>query len=154
MDSYQEYPVRCKGCNNPIASRIADYTALLEQGHGKEAALNLLDLPLWCCRIAVMNPVIVTFNMEVREAIDGTVDVGLVTPEMLRGGSTRPPSPTPRPTGVGIPLPVGVTATTELIPEAVGTPVINPDPTLLPPMIPVGERWKCVVLNGRTYLCR
>lgn len=70
MDSYKEYPIRCKTCNEQLACLAEEYEALVSASSIEEA---LNDLGLTCphSRIAMMNPTIVTFNMENREVIEG-----------------------------------------------------------------------------------
>jgi len=81
MNSYREYPIRCKTCNNQIACYASDYENLIRNVFAKdsdinetraiEKSLNQLGLMSHCCRIAMMNPTIETFNMENRELIEG-----------------------------------------------------------------------------------
>ena len=71
MDYYKEYTIRCKTCNEQIACWSYLYNTLLETGFTTEEALNELNITNYCSRIAMMNPTIVTFNMENREVIEG-----------------------------------------------------------------------------------
>lgn len=71
MDTYKEYPIRCKSCNEQLACYAPDYEALLEAGSTEEQSLNELGIMAYCSRIAMMNPTIVSFNMENREVIEG-----------------------------------------------------------------------------------
>lgn len=102
MQSYKEYPIRCKTCGEPIAPFAGQYEALLEniveedriaqieavdgplvgtltqplnEINIAEKALNRLGITEWCSRIAMMNPTIVTFNMENRAVIEGTENI-------------------------------------------------------------------------------
>lgn len=76
MESYKEYAIRCKTCNEPIAYLAPTYEELLASGVSTEEALNFIGLTEWCSRIAMLTPTIVTFNMENRQVIEGfkTVD--------------------------------------------------------------------------------
>lgn len=71
METYREYPIRCKTCNEQIACFAPDYEAFIGAGYTIEQALNELGIMDYCSRIAMMNPVIVGFNMENREVIEG-----------------------------------------------------------------------------------
>lgn len=71
MESYKEYPIRCKTCNEQIACFSSTYEDLLFTGISEEEALNNIGITKWCSRIAMMNPTIVAFNMENREVIEG-----------------------------------------------------------------------------------
>jgi DNA-directed RNA polymerase subunit N (RpoN/RPB10) len=105
MQSYKEYPIRCKTCGEQLAAFAPQYEALLESiveedriaqiealaigGNPEtgtltrplnelnvaEKALNRLGITEWCSRIAMMNPTIVTFNMENRAVIEGFENV-------------------------------------------------------------------------------
>lgn len=71
MDTYKECVIRCKSSNDQIACYAKTYEDLLSAGTSVEEALNLLGIMNPCCRIAMMNPTIVAFNMENREVIEG-----------------------------------------------------------------------------------
>lgn len=71
MESYREYPIRCKTCNEQIACFSYLYEDLLSTGRSVEEALNDLGIMACCSRIAMLNPTIVSFNMENREVIEG-----------------------------------------------------------------------------------
>ena len=70
MDQYKEYPIRCKTCNYPIAVWSKQYEQLIQYS-STEDALNELGLNNFCCRISMLAPPIITFNMENRKAIEG-----------------------------------------------------------------------------------
>lgn len=70
MDYYKEYPIRCKSCNEQIACFAEEFENLI-QNMTMEEALNKMEMMMPCSRIAMMNPVVVFFNMENREVIDG-----------------------------------------------------------------------------------
>jgi DNA-directed RNA polymerase subunit N (RpoN/RPB10) len=76
MDTYREYPIRCKTCNDQLACFSEDYETLLENDLSIEEALNQLGIMDYCCRISMMTPTIVPFNMENREVIEGFKTVG------------------------------------------------------------------------------
>ncbi len=82
-DSYKEYPIRCKTCNEQIACFAEDYLNYLATGLSVEEALNALDIMNPCSRIAMMNPTTVPFNMENRLVIEGFSDVTTVGDEEL-----------------------------------------------------------------------
>lgn len=71
METYKEYPIRCKTCNEQLACHANDYEALLDSGVTVEEALNQLGIDDYCSRISMMTPTIVPFNMENREVIEG-----------------------------------------------------------------------------------
>lgn len=71
MESYKEYSIRCKTCNEQLSCFAADYESYLEAGLSEEDALNAVGITDPCSRIAMTNPTIVTFNMENREVIEG-----------------------------------------------------------------------------------
>lgn len=71
MESYEEFSIRCKTCNNQLACMSYAYKSYLEAQSSVEEALNALGIYNPCCRIAMANPTIVTFNMENREVIEG-----------------------------------------------------------------------------------
>src|SRR5688500_12811196 len=72
MEFYLEYPIRCKTCNEQIACFSYEYGELLNAGYTIQQALDQLGLMNYCCRISMKDPVVVTFNMENREVIEGT----------------------------------------------------------------------------------
>lgn len=71
MESYLEYPIRCKTCNGQIACFSYEYNELLNAKYTIQQALDQLGLMNFCCRISMKDPVVVTFNMENREVIEG-----------------------------------------------------------------------------------
>ena len=71
MEYYVEYPIRCKTCNSQIACFAAEYNALLVAGYTIQQALDHLEIMNYCCRIYMKDPVIVMFNMENRDVIEG-----------------------------------------------------------------------------------
>lgn len=75
MESYKEYPIRCKTCNEQLSCYSSTYEDLLSSGLTIEEALNELGIINWCSRSAMFNPTIVAFNMENREIIEGFKDV-------------------------------------------------------------------------------
>lgn len=75
MESYNEYPIRCKTCNTQIACHSDTYISLLAHGYSREQAANELRLFNWCCRSSMLTPTVVFFNMENRAAIEGLVSV-------------------------------------------------------------------------------
>lgn len=91
METYEEYPVRCKTCNEQLACFSSDYNALLQAGLTQEEALNQLNIMNYCSRIAMMNPTIVAFNMENREVIEGFKNVDAATEEDAQRESTSRP---------------------------------------------------------------
>ena len=91
MDTYREYVVRCKTCNEPIACHAHDYEELLNAGVTVEDALNELGIMDYCSRIAMMNPSVVAFNMENRAVIEGFKSVDAVTEDEIQEESTSQP---------------------------------------------------------------
>lgn len=77
MEYYKEYSIRCMTCNEPIACFSTMYEEMLASGVSGEEALDNLGIEEPCSRIAMMNPTIVTFNMENREIIEGLKDLQL-----------------------------------------------------------------------------
>lgn len=105
MQTYKEYPIRCKTCGEQIAAfapqyeellrvivqedRIAQMEALegaeqptigtlnhpLNELNIAEKALNRLGITEWCSRSAMLNPTFVRFNMENRAVIEGIENV-------------------------------------------------------------------------------
>lgn len=91
MDTYKEYVIRCKTCNEQIACFASDYEALLSAGASVEEALNELGIMEYCSRIAMMNPTIVAFNMENRAVIEGFKSVDAVLDTDSQEESTSQP---------------------------------------------------------------
>lgn len=182
MDSYKEYSIRCKTCNGLIAAHSGIYESLLQSGLSIEEALNNIGLTNWCCRINMMNPTIVTFNMENRDIIEGYRAVEAVDIPNPYTINLSPPIfnsclgnvivqksviPTTSTTnifpghdlskmGPGIDVTSISTTTDESFqtPVSVGIPTINPDQTRPRNIIDVGVGKKVVVLNGRSCLAR
>ena len=91
MESYKEYPVRCKSCGEQIAAFADDFEQLLATGSTIEEALNMLGIMALCSRRAMMNPTTITYNMENRQAIEGLKPVEMVSfgePEPERSNQT------------------------------------------------------------------
>jgi len=91
METYKEYPIRCKTCNEQIACFSADYEILLDSGYTFEAALDELGITEYCSRIAMMTPTIVAFNMENREVIEGFKNVEAADEETDQNESISQP---------------------------------------------------------------
>lgn len=72
MEYYEEYPIRCKTCNGQIACYSYEYREYLNSGSTIQQALDSLGLTNYCCRIAMKDPVVVTFDMENRKVIEGS----------------------------------------------------------------------------------
>lgn len=64
--------MKCKTCNSQVACFSAQYERSLSNGYSIEEALNDLQIMNVCCRAAMKNPTIVTFEMGNREVIEGT----------------------------------------------------------------------------------
>lgn len=84
MDTYNEYPIKCKTCNELLAAFSDDYENYINNGISIEEALNMLGIMNSCSRIAMMNPTIVAFNMENREVIEGFKSVSAASEADLR----------------------------------------------------------------------
>ena len=91
METYKEYPIRCKTCNEPIACFSYDYEALLNAGFSIEEALDELGITDYCSRQAMLNPTIVPFNMENREVIEGFKSVDAANDADAQNESTSDP---------------------------------------------------------------
>jgi len=91
METYKEYPIRCKTCNEQIACFAEEYENLVDSGLTIEETLNTMDIMHPCSRQAFMNPVTVNFNMENREVIEGFKTVDTVTDEDIQKESTSRP---------------------------------------------------------------
>ena len=95
METYEEYPIRCKTCNEQIACFAADYEVLLEAGSSPEEALNQLGITDYCSRMAFLAPTFVAFNMENREVIEGFKSVEAATEADAHHESIARPSFSP-----------------------------------------------------------
>jgi len=75
-NTYQEYVVRCKTCNNQIACHVEQLEYEVKEflknfknpqkedyEKATENSLNKLNIYNWCCRIAITNPTIVFLNL-------------------------------------------------------------------------------------------
>lgn len=91
MELYKEYPIRCKTCNEQISCFAPIYEQLLTTGLSEEEALNNLGITEWCSRISMLNPTIVTFNMENREVIEGFKSVDAAQEADAQNESTEHP---------------------------------------------------------------
>lgn len=89
MQTYKEYPIRCKSCNEQIACFSKRYEQLVRKYTTKagvtgslaiEQALNEMKILEPCCRMAFMNPITVFFNVEDRGLIEGTRDIDILIP--------------------------------------------------------------------------
>lgn len=147
METYREYTIRCKSCNEQIACFSLDYEAMLEAGSSVEEALNNLGIYNPCSRAAMMNPTIVSFNMENREVIEGFKSVDAATDADAQNESTTRPifvqcmgiQPTLALGIMGVQT-VPVTApqlTGRAAPALVGTRTLTTAP--LPPVTPAGR---------------
>jgi len=79
MDTYKEYSIRCKSCNEQIACFASDFEDLVSAGLTKEEALNQLGIMAYCSRISFTDPTIVSFDMENRQVIEGFKSVAAAT---------------------------------------------------------------------------
>lgn len=91
METYKEYPIRCKTCNEQLACYADDYETLLATGLSVEEALNELGITDYCSRISMMTPTIVAFNMENREVIEGFKSVDAANEIDAQNESTARP---------------------------------------------------------------
>lgn len=91
METYKEYPIRCKTCNEQLACFADDYEGLLDTGLTPEEALNELGITDYCSRISMMAPTIVAFNMENREVIEGFKSVDAANEIDAQNESTSRP---------------------------------------------------------------
>lgn len=91
MESYKEYPIRCKTCNEQIACFASLYENHINSGATIEDTLNMMDIMNPCSRQAFMNPSTVNFNMENRKIIEGFETVETATDEDALKESTSQP---------------------------------------------------------------
>ena len=91
MEYYNEYPIRCKSCNEQLSCYSTDFEAYLDAGNSIEEALNYLNIMNPCSRIAMANPTIVSFNMENREVIEGFKSVDAADESEAHNESTSQP---------------------------------------------------------------
>lgn len=78
MLKYREYPVRCPNCNEQLACYSNEYENMVNNDISKEDALNNLNIRNYCSRIAMLNPNIITYDMENRKVIEGIKNVDQV----------------------------------------------------------------------------
>jgi len=90
MDSYREYLIRCYTCGSQIAC-FSKMFELLSQNDTIENALKNTGINNYCCRSLMMNPTIVTFNMENRELIEGFKNIEDVDEADSKNESTSNP---------------------------------------------------------------
>ena len=91
MEFFRLYLVRCITCNNSLGHLKWTYETLLSTGQTIEEALNGIGLSNYCCRMCMMNPIICTYNMENRQAIEGFVPVDAVdTPSPYDSSTVHP----------------------------------------------------------------
>src|SRR5690606_8519266 len=81
MNYYNDYPTRCKSCNEPIASKKYEFEQLVYSGVSPEDALNQIGIFNDCSRIAMLNPVKIYFNEEHKQVVEGFVSVNQAKPE-------------------------------------------------------------------------
>jgi DNA-directed RNA polymerase subunit N (RpoN/RPB10) len=106
MDSYREYLIRCKTCNSQIACFATQYEDLLSTKLSIEDSLNQMGIRNYCCRIAFMNPTIVTFDMENRALIEGLITIdAAIGPDSRTTGSSQTVFGGPMGTGIVLPQP-------------------------------------------------
>lgn len=91
METFKQYPIRCKTCNEQIACFAATYEALIASGQSEEEALNNLGITEYCSRSAMFDPTIVAFNMENREVIEGLKSVDAADEADAQKESTEQP---------------------------------------------------------------
>lgn len=91
METYKEYPIRCKTCNEQIACFSDNYEILIDSGYSIEEALDELSITAPCSRITMMAPTIVAFNMENREVIEGFKSVDAADEETAQNESISHP---------------------------------------------------------------
>jgi DNA-directed RNA polymerase subunit N (RpoN/RPB10) len=183
MEYYLEYPIRCKTCNEQIACYSYEYEEYLKAGYNVQQALDQLGLMNFCCRISMKDPVIVTFNMENREVIEGIKKIdsadafGTSTlktaetnfdkcietqkteiPLILKGKGIQPLAAVDLsnviPIGTGIDVDIAEVSGIFTVPETVGLSTINQNNLEKAELIPVGAGKESKILNGRTYLAR
>lgn len=182
MDSYDEYPIRCKTCNEQLACHAETFLGLIATGMSKEEALNNLNIINWCSRISMLSPTKVMFDMENRSVIDGTVSVDQANfPDTKRGlvgtldyvpcysnkktvskllEKVKPNDelviahPRAMPAmGQGISIEQDIKRDF-VEPTVPGVPVNNSVNNITPVYINVGAGKSTKVLNGRTYLAQ
>lgn len=55
---YELYPVRCT-CNRVLANKQRAFEELIEKGYSKEEALNILELNRSCCRLKMLEKILI-----------------------------------------------------------------------------------------------
>lgn len=135
MEVYQEYPIRCKTCNEQIACFASQYLGLLAAGLSIEAALDELGITDYCSRNAMMNPTFVPFNMENREVIEGFKSVDAAEESDAQVERTSSPIFT-HCMGIQTNLPPITTTATRLPPNAPVIVPLNVQPTRIQPNVP------------------
>jgi DNA-directed RNA polymerase subunit N (RpoN/RPB10) len=171
MNYYREYPIRCKTCNEQIACFSFAYEELVARGYSLAKALDEIGITNYCSRISMMNPVIVTYNMERRDLIEGVIPgVGITTETIQKAPQStgmristqktnvkmradiKPLAPT-TPSSVAISIGVEDQPATFTEPIRAGIPTINGDTKNLE-VVDVGAGKKTEILKGQTFLAR
>lgn len=149
---YEEFPICCYTCNENLGIYEDTFNDMLNNGFTKEQALNDLGITDPCSRILMMNPVLVKFDMENRDLIEGISESRKQSPNILRRNKS---SSSNEPIGEGLSLDIDENKEKPFEePVYVGVPVINRNIKLQQEELKVGPENKVIVLNGRTYLAR
>ena len=179
MFSYDQYNIRCKTCNEPIAQLANTFLSYVDSGMTQEDALNEMRITEPCSRSEFQCPTKIYFNMENRDVIEGMLKVEVVSPFDISTVSRSQYSfascmPT---TDKGIALvapsidqqgfresdkdllgggiPLDIPQQTKFIyPTVPGTPTINESDFGVRSKVYVGANRSIQVLNGRTYIAR
>ena len=164
---YNEYPVLCMGCFEPVASRVKEFHDLLNTGKTNKEALDEMEIFEECTRTAFMNPSIVFFNVENQNMIDGKVPINEYLETPVKTDVANKPIEIRNPIGTRnfpsrIPL-VIPTVNPDVVkiekevtefqyPEHPGQPTYNPDPLVEKYTVNVGSGYNLDEMSGRTYL--
>lgn len=161
MEFYLEYPIRCMTCNEQIEAHAPKFESMVGSGISVEDALNAMGITTWCSRIAFMVPVIVNFNMENRDAIDGLKPVASVSgpSKELPYLISAPEMNVERAPGMEVNaeiegIVVEPNADEFKIPIRIGVSTTNKDRNKQDYYVNVGSGKRTAILTRRTYLAR
>lgn len=82
MDTYELHPIRCFTCGNQIQARAEAFAYYARLMGSMEEAVNALGLMEPCCRMALMVPTIINFNMENRRLVETLRSDGFLNQKM------------------------------------------------------------------------
>lgn len=156
MDTYREYPIRCKSCNNQIACHAAMFEELMSISQDPEDTFAQMNVRNWCCRAAYTNPSVVMFDMEMRSLIEGYEYIKNTSDASGRRMTKPPLQKEPEEAEeerLKVPAPLPAEGEAFKYPTMVGVPTINSDPRAALLFADAGI-CRSRILQGRTYLGR